>query len=85
MRMQFTCMGKNNVQMKLHEPLVVFVDPTRRRSWFKEKGSRNGNSVCFQPFVEERAPSGGLRKWFKKRHLAITNGNKFARIQLAAS
>ena len=45
----------SDVHMKLHEALVVVVDPSRWRTWFKEKGSRNGNSVCFQPFVEQSA------------------------------
>ena len=49
-------------QMKLHEALVVFFDSSRQRYWFKEKGSGNGNSVCFQPFVEQRVPSRGLNK-----------------------
>ena len=31
--------------MKLHEALAVSVDPSRWRSWFKEKGSRPGSSV----------------------------------------
>ena len=53
----------SDVHMKLHEALVVFVDPFRWRSWFKEKGSRNGNSVCFQPFVDQRAPSRGVNKY----------------------
>ena len=32
-------------KVKLHEALVVFVLSSRWRSWFKEKGSMNGNSV----------------------------------------
>ena len=38
-------------KVKLHEALAVFVDPSRWRSWFKAKGSMNGNSVCFNPFL----------------------------------
>ena len=53
----------SDVHMKLHEALVVSVDPSRWRPWFKEKGSRNVSSGCFQPFVEQRAPSRGLNRY----------------------
>ena len=53
----------SDVHMMLHEALVVSVDPSRWRPWFKEKGSKNVSSVCFQPFVEQRAPSRGLNRY----------------------
>ena len=52
--------NENDVHLKLHEALVAFVGPSRWHSWFKEKGSRNGISVCFQSFVEQRVPSRGV-------------------------
>ena len=53
----------SDFHVKLHDAsLVIFVDPSRWRPWFKEKGSRNVSSVCFQPFVEQRAPSRGLNR-----------------------
>ena len=65
----------SDVQMKLHEALVVFVDSSKWRSCFKEDVSRNDNSVCFQHFVEQRAPSRGLNRYnqyFMKLHMDIT-------------
>ena len=36
----------------------------------------NGNSVSFQPFVEQKGPSRGLKKhnkWFMRLHLDVAN------------
>ena len=62
-RLKSTTVLTSDVKVKLHEALVVFVLSSRWRSWFKEKGSMNGNSVCFQPFVKQRAPSRGLNEY----------------------
>ncbi len=60
--LDFSWLAASYNQMKPLEPFSLFSEPTRWRSWFKEKGSRNGNSVHFQPFVEQRAPSHGKIK-----------------------